>query len=134
MVDIVAMPMGAGQKKFLVLAREDLMNQVEGRTLRSKTTSAISQFILEDIVCRYGCIGKIVVDRGELNSDEAREFFDRIGIRLSLTTTYNPEANGKIERCHSPIVIALGKACKGKVGNWPKVLPYPLWADRFQLA
>ena len=130
MVDIVAMPMGASQKKFLVLAREDLTNQVEGRALRSKTTSAVCQFILEDIICRYGCIGKIVADRGELNSDEAREFFDRIGIRLSLTTAYNPEANGKIERGHSPIVKALAKACKGKVGNWPKVLPYALWADR----
>ena len=30
MVDIVAMPTGIGQKKFLVLAREDLTNQVEG--------------------------------------------------------------------------------------------------------
>ena len=71
MVDIVAMPMRVGQKKFLVLAREDLTNQVDRRALRSKTTSPICQFILEDIVCRYGCVGKIVVDRGELNSDEA---------------------------------------------------------------
>ena len=77
MVDIVVMPMGVGKKKSLVLAREDLTNQVEGRALRSKTTSTICQFILEDIVCRYGCVGKIVADRGELNSDEAKEFFDR---------------------------------------------------------
>ena len=49
----MAMPMGASQKKFLVLAREDLTNQVEGRALRSKTTSAVCQFILEDIICRY---------------------------------------------------------------------------------
>ena len=33
MVDILAMSMGAGQKKLLLLAREDLTNQVEGRTL-----------------------------------------------------------------------------------------------------
>ena len=30
MVDIVTMPTGIGQKKYLVLAREDLTNQVEG--------------------------------------------------------------------------------------------------------
>ena len=47
-----------------------------------------------------------------------------------MTTTYNPEANGKIERGHSPIVITLAKACKGRVGNWPNVLPYALWANR----
>ena len=47
-----------------------------------------------------------------------------------MKTTYNLEANGKIEKGHSLIVKALAKACKGKVGNWPKVLPYALWADR----
>ena len=33
MVDIVAMPTGVGQRKYLVLAREDLSNQVEGCVL-----------------------------------------------------------------------------------------------------
>ena len=32
------------------------------------------QLILEVIVCRYGCVRKIVADRGELNSNEAGEF------------------------------------------------------------
>ena len=30
---------------------------------------------------------------------------------------YNPEANGKIERGHGPIVKALAKACKGRVSD-----------------
>ena len=30
MVDLVTMPMGVGQMRYLVLAREDLMNQVVG--------------------------------------------------------------------------------------------------------
>ena len=33
MVDIVVMPTGIGQMKYLVLALEDLTNQVEGRAL-----------------------------------------------------------------------------------------------------
>jgi hypothetical protein len=47
------------------------------------------------VVCRYGCVGKIVADRGELNAQEAEELFDRLGVKLSLMTAYNPEANGK---------------------------------------
>jgi hypothetical protein len=53
-----------------------------------------------------------------------------MGIKLSLTTAYNPEANGKVECGHSPIVKALVKACQGKVGEWPWLLPFTLWADR----
>ena len=130
MVDIVMMPMGRWQMRYLVLAREDLTNQVEGRALRTKETSSVCKFLLEDVICRYGCVGKIVADRGELDANEAREFFSRMGIKLSLTMAYNPEANGKVERGHGPIVKALVKACHGKVGEWPRLLPFALWADR----
>ena len=37
---------------------------------------------------------------------------------LTLKTTYNPEANGKIQRGHSPIVKELAKACDGRVKGW----------------
>ena len=129
-VDLVAMPLGLGQKKYLVLAREDLSNQVEGRALQAKTTEGVCRFLLEDVICRYGCVGKITADRGELDAKEARDFFGKLGVKLALTTAYNPEANGKSERGHSPIVKALVKACKGKVFDWPRLLPFALWADR----
>ena len=130
MVDIVSMPTGIGQRKYLVLAREDLTNQVEGRALRKKTCVAVCQFLFEEVFCRYGCVGQVVADRGELDSDEARQFFTKFGVRLTLTTAYNPEANGKIERGHGPIVKALVKACDGRTKLWPQMLPYALWADR----
>jgi hypothetical protein len=76
------------------------------------------------------CVGKVVADRGELDSDEARQFFTKFGVRLTLTTAYNLEANGKIERNHGPIVKALVKACDGRMKLWPQMLPYALWADR----
>ena len=65
-----------------------------------------------------------------MDANEAREFFSRMGIKLSLTTAYNPEANGKVERAHGPIVKALVKACHGKIGHWSRLLPFALWADR----
>ena len=67
------MPLGEGQMRYLALAREDLTNQVEGRTLRQKTSKVVCKFLLEDVICRYGCVGKIIADRGELGSDEARQ-------------------------------------------------------------
>ena len=129
-VDLVAMPMGVWQKKYLVLAREELSNQVEGRALGTKSTEGVCRFLLEEVICRYGCVGKITADRGELDAKEAREFFDRMGIKLALTMAYNPEGNGKSERGHAPIVKALVKACDGKLSEWPKLLPFALWADR----
>ena len=129
-IDLVAMPLGLWGMKYLVLAREELSNYVEGRALRTKTTEGVCRFILEDIFSRYGSIGRMRADRGELDAAEAKDFFQRYGVKLKLTTAYNPEANGKSERGHPPIINALVKACRGKPKQWPKLLPFALWADR----
>ena len=129
-IDLVAMPLGLWGMKYLVLAREELSNYVEGRALRTKATEGVCRFILEDIFSRYGSIGRMRADRGELDAAEARDFFERYSVRLKLTTAYNPEANGKSERGHPPIINALVKACRGKPKLWPKLLPFALWADR----
>jgi hypothetical protein len=100
MVDLVTMSLGVGQMQYLMLAREDLMSQVEGRPLQNKRIAGVCRFLIEEVVCWYGCVGKIVVDRGELDAQEAEELFDRLGVRLSLTTAYNLEANGKVECGH----------------------------------
>ena len=122
MLDIVVMPLRIWQMKYLVLAREDLTNQVEGRALRNKTTSAVCRFVLEDVICRYGCLGKIVADRGELDTNDAKEFYSRIGVKLSLTMAYKSKANGKVERGHGPFVKALVKTCDGKLSELPYTL------------
>jgi hypothetical protein len=129
-IDLVAMPLGLWGMKYLVLAREELSNFVEGRALRTKSNEGVCRFILEDIFSRYGTIGRMRADRGELDVVEARKFFERHGVRLRLIIAYNPEANGKNERGHPPIINALVKACKGKPKQWPRLLPFASWTDR----
>ena len=56
---------------------------------------AVCRFLIEDVICRYGCVGKIVADRGELDAEEVEELFDRLGVKLSLTTAYKPTARAE---------------------------------------
>ena len=49
-------------------------------------------------------MGKIVADRGELDVQEVEELFDWLGVKLSLTTVYNPEANEKVKQGNGLIV------------------------------
>ena len=72
----------------------------------------------------------MIADQGRLDSDEAREFFNKHEDWLTLTTAYNPEANKKIKRGHGPIVKALVKACDRDEKSWPQLLPYILWVDQ----
>ena len=67
---------------------------------------------------------------GKVDAQEAEELFDQLGVKLSLTMAYNLEANRKVERRHGPILKAIVRACNERVGNWLRLLPYALWADR----
>ena len=49
--------------------------------------ACVCKFMLEDVTCWYGCVGKIVVDGGELDANEAKELFMRLGVKFSFTTT-----------------------------------------------
>jgi hypothetical protein len=73
---------------------------------------------------------QMIADQGDLNNERSRSFFRKHGVRLTLTTTYNPEANEKIECEHSPIVRALIMSCDGIFEDWSELLPYALWADK----
>ena len=44
MMDLVTMPMGLGQMRYLVLAREDLTNKVEGRHFRTRRSRSYAGF------------------------------------------------------------------------------------------
>ena len=38
-----------------------------------------------------------------MDAKEAEELFDRLGVKLSLTIAYNPEANGKVGGGHGVV-------------------------------
>lgn len=128
-VDLITMPLIDGFR-YVVLARESLSNYVEGRALRTKETAVIARFLLEDVISRYSGVRTIRADRGELSPLDIRQWFKRFGVHISLTTAYNPEANGKVERGHQSIIAALAKTSNNDSKSWPALLPFALWADR----
>jgi hypothetical protein len=69
------MALGFWGMKYLVLARENFLNYTEGIALRTKTTEGLCRFILEDIFSKYGSIGRMKVNQGELDATKAKYFF-----------------------------------------------------------
>ena len=98
------MSMGVGHMRYLGLAREDMTTQVEGLALRHKMIVTICWFLIQDVIFRYGCMGKIMADSGELDAHEVTKLFNRLWVKISLMMAYYLEANGKVEREHKPIV------------------------------
>ena len=62
-LDTMVMPRSASYR-YIVQARCVLTTYPEWQMLRSKNASALTSFIFEDILCRWGALAEIVTDNG----------------------------------------------------------------------
>src|SRR5882724_9389861 len=101
--------------RYIIAARDDLSGAAEGRKLKRATARTVSQFIFEELICRYGAISEIITDNGPEVKGATEELLRRHGIPQIHISPYNSQANGVVERGHFTIREGLVKACEGKI-------------------
>ncbi len=116
--------------QFLVVARCDLSGWVEAKLLRTLSSRAVADFLWEDVICRHGCLGKLIIDGRSENKEAVAELGRRYKVKRIVISAYHPKANGMMERGHKPIVDALSKMSDRGSTNWVRNLPAVLWADQ----
>lgn len=116
--------------RYLVVARCDLSAWVKAKPLRTLSSRVVADFLWEDVICRHGCFGKLIIDGGSKNKEAIAELIRRYEIKKVVVSTYHPQANCMIERGHKPIVDTLSKLSDGGSANWVRYLPTVLWANR----
>ncbi|KAF6199538.1 hypothetical protein GE061_007564 [Apolygus lucorum] len=90
--------------------------------MRTITSKAIIDNIINTWIARYGCPLLITTDQGrQFESAEFSEFLRKFGIQRNRTTAYHPESNGKVERWHRDLKNALRTAATSS--SWSKDLP-----------
>ena len=85
--------------------------------LWKETAQAIGNWIFQDILCRWGTLVRIILDHGKL-------FIKHIQIG-----SYNPHANGIVERSHFDVQQALYKAANGEQNRWAQVTHSVFWSE-----
>ncbi|GJZ46600.1 reverse transcriptase domain-containing protein [Tanacetum coccineum] len=97
-------PKGPGKVKFLIVAMDYFTKWIEAKAVATITGSQVKKFVWNNILCRFGLLGEIVLDNGKQFSN-------------------NPFKNW-----------SLGEGIKARLGegnkNWIEELPYVLWAHR----
>ena len=128
--DTLHMSVASNRCKRITHSKCVLTAWPEARVLRSENTRALGLWLFEDVICRFGCIRKIITD----NAGQYRAALDWIEMKYGITgiqiSAYNSQANGKIECDHWDLRQILIKACNGDLSKWYWYLPFALWAER----
>ena len=98
-------------ERFAVFARVDTSGWVEGCALEAYSSAEAAKFLFQDVICRHGYPGRIVMDRGPENK-ETKYLLALHGIRRVPISAYHPQSNGLVERGHGPVVNSVAKYCQ----------------------
>ncbi|KAL0187596.1 hypothetical protein M9458_014695, partial [Cirrhinus mrigala] len=78
----------------------------------------------------YGLPEDIVSDRGpQFSSHLWSSFFRLLGVNMSLTSGYHPQANGQVERLNQELTRFLHSYCHDRQEDWSR---YLFWAEYAQ--
>ena len=104
---------------------------MEAVPTRQATDAVIIEFLLTNIMSRFGCPRKIVTDNAKaFTSSKMVKFCSDYNIILSHLTTYYPQGNGMVESSNKCLIRIIKKLLEENKKAWNAKLKFSLWADR----
>ncbi len=86
------------------------MKYSKARALTNTNAKSVANFIYEDIICRHGCLRKIISDREtHFNNQVIEKLLERFKIKYNLSISYHPKINGLVERFNKMLYESLAK-------------------------
>jgi transposase InsO family protein len=99
--------------------------------LHCPTSADFLYFLISEIIARHGVPRKVVSDNGSIMvSEVTRLFYEETGIKLSTTSSYHPQTNGKVERFHRFLKESLRASQTLSRDEFRNKLPWVLFAYR----
>ncbi|VFQ86055.1 unnamed protein product [Cuscuta campestris] len=133
-IDLVgALPKGAGQASWIVVAIDYFTKWVEAEPLAGITGRQMIDFGT-NILCRFGVSKQIISDNGtQFEEAEFQDFLKTWGIQHTKVSVAYPQANGQVENVNRTIIDGIKKKLLSEGSKWVDELPRILWTNRTTL-
>ena len=118
--------------RYLLTMIDRRTNWPEAIPVYDMTAETAAKTFYNHWITRFGCPATITTDRGRNFESELFARLSKImGIKKTRTTSYHPQANGKVERLHRTLKAAI--MSRGNTTNWTEELPTVLLGIRSAL-
>ena len=124
-VDVVGpLPPSRGYTHLLTIV-DRFTRWPEAIPLMDTSSLSLARALLSAWIARFGVPVRVTSDRGaQFTSQLWSDLSELLGMKLSATTAYHPQANGLVERLHRRLKEALKARLKGP--DWADQLPWIL--------
>ncbi|XP_055801096.1 uncharacterized protein LOC129870360 [Solanum dulcamara] len=123
-------PATSNGHRFMLVAIDYFTKWVEASSYKSVTKKVVTDFVRNNIVCRFGIPHSIITDNGaNINSGLMYEICDKFKIIHHNSTPYRPQMNEEVEAANKNIKRILRKMIDN-YKHWHKNFPFALLGYR----
>jgi hypothetical protein len=123
-------PASSGQHIWILTATDYFTKWIEAIRMRSASHKVIIGF-LEDIIARFGCPSRIIIDNAaSFKAEPLIRFCEKFGISLIQSTPYYPQGNGLAESSNKSLIKIIKRLLEDNKKAWDSKLKFSLWANR----
>ena len=115
---------------YIVVAIDYLTKWPEVAALQNKTSKAVTNFFLHDVISRHGVPHEVLSDNGGEFQGDFEQLLQSCCIDHRLTSPNHPAANGLVERFNGTLVTALRKCVGEHPEDWDEWIPAVLLGYR----
>ena len=117
--------------RYIIVAMDYLTKWPEAKPVKEATAEETVRFVYDDIICRHGCPGKILTDRGtHFNNQLLKTLLEKFQVKHLLSTPYHPQTNGLVERLNRTLGETLSRTAMNHLDEWDKYIAPVLFAYR----
>jgi hypothetical protein len=123
-------PSSSGQHKWISVATDYFTKWIEAVPTRNVTHQVIMKFLYENILSRFDCPKRLVIDNATaFKSDALVDMCKSMGIQLVHSTPYYPQGNGLDESSNKSLIRIIRNLLEENKKNWDSKPKFSLWAD-----
>jgi transposase InsO family protein len=101
-------PQSSAQHRWILTTTDYFTKWLETIPTQNATDSVVTKFLEENILSRFGCPHKIVIDNAQdFKSMAMVNFCLRYNIVLGHSTTYYPQGNGLVESSNKSLMTII---------------------------
>nr|GEZ28370.1 reverse transcriptase domain-containing protein [Tanacetum cinerariifolium] len=122
-------PEGPEKVKFFIVAIDYFTKWIEAKPVATITGNQIKKFMWDNIVCRFGLPGEIILGNGkQFRVDPFKDWCKKLCIRQYFASVKLPQTNGLVERANRSLGEGIKARLDARSKNWIEELPHVLWA------
>src|SRR6266542_4833301 len=110
-VDVVGpLPITPKGNRYIIVAVEYLSKWQEAKVVTEANALSISNFLYQNIICRFGCFTHLHTDRGtEFVNEIVKRLIEKFQVKHHRSTPYQSQANGLVEHFNKSLCDSLAK-------------------------